>query len=474
MNVLFFTPGNIAAPMQEVELELMQDHLDQGHKITALMCKSELPSCWVNPGHRKLQCIYCQSKLHNGYALLSEKIEILDMYTLTKDQQSFVNNFKIEASSNDELKKIFVETFDLGWALLSTLISRDRNPYPDIQSHLPELNIWAKTALITYFSVKNHLKLRSYDQAYIFNGRTKDGRGILRAIQQSRTKLYTYNAGGVFNTYGLFEDTFIHDLHRTEQTIIKFWNDEKDENYKIQVATEFYENRLKGKVTIGPAFAAQMKPNELPEGFNKEKKNISIFLSSEDENFAVGDHWNYPFYKDQLDGLQHIAASISAFPDTFDFYIRVHPNLKDVYNSYTQAIKTFYHPRMKMIPAESKVNSYELIRQSDKVITFGSTISAEAIYLNKPSIECAKSFFMYLGSNYLPNSHQELIELLKTEDLLPLPRIGAMMYAFWWVKYGRTARRISDLSGKGVKYNGVTIKGNRLLESLKSLQRKLK
>jgi hypothetical protein len=475
MNILFFTPGNIAPPMQEIELEIMQQHLDQGHTVTALMCKSELPSCWVNPTHRKVQCMYCQSKLKNGYSLLSKKIEILNMYTLTNDQKSFIANFKITASSNDELKKIFVDGFDLGWALLSTLISEERNPYPDISRHGQLLTTWAKTALITFFSIRNILKVKKYDLAYLYNGRTKDSRGILRAVQQSETSLKTYNTGGVFNTFGIFDNTFIHDINRTEESIIKFWNETSDESYKESVAKEFYENRIKGKVTIGPVFTALMKPGELPSGFNKNKKNISIFISSEDENVAIGDFWKFPFYSDQLDALQQIAKSIELFPESqYDFYIRIHPNLKNINNPYTNKIIGFNHPRFNVILPESTVNSYALIQNSDKVLTFCSTIAAEATFLEKPSIEAGKSFFMNLGSNYLPKDHNDLIKLLKIENLPALPKKGIYMYAYWWVKYGRTARRITDLSGKEVKYNGIKIKGNWLLEGMKWLQRKLK
>jgi capsule polysaccharide export protein KpsC/LpsZ len=209
--------------------------------------------------------------------------------------------------------------------------------------------------------------------------------------------------------------------------------------------------------------------------FNKNKKNISIFISSEDENVAIGDFWKFPFYSDQLDALQQIAKSIELFPESqYDFYIRIHPNLKNINNPYTNKIIGFNHPRFNVILPESTVNSYALIQNSDKVLTFCSTIAAEATFLEKPSIEAGKSFFMNLGSNYLPKDHNDLIKLLKIENLPALPKKGIYMYAYWWVKYGRTARRITDLSGKEVKYNGIKIKGNWLLEGMKWLQRKLK
>lgn len=474
MNILFFTPGNIAAPMQEYELEIMQNHINKGDQIYAIKCGGELPSCWVNPTNNRIQCMYCKSKLSNGYALLSKKIIQLNMFNLNEKQIDTVAKFEIKARSIDALKKLYIDDFDLGWSLLSTLITQERNPYPVISDYIPLLTSWAKTSLIAYYSMLNHLQTKKFDLVYIYNGRIKDTRGILRAAQMTKTPLYTYNAGGVSNTYALFPDTFVHDLRRTERVIQDLWDAEPSLKIKEDIAIQFYENRLKGKVTIGPAFMSNMKEGLLPDNFNKKKKNISYFISSEDENVAIGDFWNFPFYKDQLDALNQLKDSMNIFPETeYNFYVRIHPNLKSVHNEYTDAIKNFSHPRITIIAADSPVNSYELIKNSDKVITFCSTIAAEATFLNRPSIECGKSFFMNFGSNYLPQTHEELMQLISTENLAAKPKEGIYKYAYWWATYGVKPIHASVVNDSEAKFQNQKVKAIWWLDVLKTLKKKI-
>lgn len=475
MKVLFITPGNIASPIQEIELEIMQEHIDAGDEIFVLVCHGELPSCWINPGHSKLQCMYCKSRLHNGYKLLSKNIHVLPLIDIHPDQQNKIDQFKVDADTNEDLKKIYVEDFDLGWALLSTKITNTRNPYPDLKDCKEELNRWAKTSLMIYYSVKNHIQHHTYDLAYVYNGRSKDTRPILRVLQHAGQKLNTYNTGGVYHSYGIFPDTFIHDREKTEQQIIKLWKSEPDEIKKIKIASEFYENRFKGKFSVGPNFVQGMAGNQLPENFDPHKKNISIFISSEDENFAIGDYWNYEFYRDQLDGLNQLSKSMDLFPvDEYDFYLRVHPNLKSVSNPYSDLLKNYTHPRIKLIPADSAVNTYELIRYSDKVICFGSTVAAEATYLEKPSIECGKSFFMNLGSNYIPKNHQELLQLILENKLPPKPKLGILMYSYWWLQYGQKPKYLKFVTDTQLTFKGKTLQSSWWLETLKKIKNRNK
>ena len=71
----------------------------------------------------------------------------------------------------------------------------------------------------------------------------------------------------------------------------------------------------------------------------------------------------------------------------FLFVLRVHPNLKFLKNTQNENIKKLVNnSNLIIIYPEEKLSSYELIRLSETIITFGSTIGIESTYMGKKSI----------------------------------------------------------------------------------------
>ena len=74
---------------------------------------------------------------------------------------------------------------------------------------------------------------------------------------------------------------------------------------------------------------------------------------------------------------------------------------------------------------------------ANKVISFGSSVGIEAAAFEKTSILAGQSFYRELGSTFNPKDHEELIELVKAENLEPKSTEGALMYAYYLNKFGR-------------------------------------
>jgi hypothetical protein len=60
----------------------------------------------------------------------------------------------------------------------------------------------------------------------------------------------------------------------------------------------------------------------------------------------------------------------------------------------------------------NSVSSYDLVRQAHGVITSGSTIGVEAVYLKKSSILIGDAFHKYMGITINPTSIRELADLI--------------------------------------------------------------
>jgi hypothetical protein len=179
---------------------------------------------------------------------------------------------------------------------------------------------------------------------------------------------------------------------------------------------------------------ANQEPGELPASLDRKKHNIAVFTSSEDEFVAIGDQWQNPVYRNQIEGIQRISGDLRKFAE-IDCFIRLHPNLRGLANESVSAVLHVHAGNVHVISPDSPVSSYALLNAADKVVTFGSSMGIEATYWDKPSVLAGQSFYRNLGSTYNPNSHQDLMRMLM-DDLKPADKLGAMMYGYFFATFG--------------------------------------
>jgi len=123
--------------------------------------------------------------------------------------------------------------------------------------------------------------------------------------------------------------------------------------------------------------------------------------------------------------------------EEFIFILRVHPNLKYLKNAQNKNIKKLVNnENLIIINAEEKLSSYELVRLSETIITFGSTIGVESTFMRKKSISIGDSLYKKLDCTYTPKSFNELINLIKKENLVPKPINSSYKYGFYILNNG--------------------------------------
>jgi hypothetical protein len=424
MKILIYMPFAEWIPHLGTDLEIAAKHLDHGDEVHIIQCSGDLPSCEPNRTHSKLYCTACRYMRDKGLSIINLPLQ-------NRHELALNNFYKCidlpEFRSIEELKSFEIDNVDIGMAVASTLISMTRETNPDFNLFKDYIYKNILMSISIYNAIKYHLKQIEPDVFYLYNGRFATFRPALRAAQFLGVKTFVHERSGVPQKYSFSEDTYPHDMNYQKNKIEKCWNDVRPEFEKEEISKQWFEDRRRGKDQGWYSFTKSQHKKKLPDGFDTSNRNISIYISSEDE-FAAIAGWHNPIYKNQTDAIHSI---IDANIDKdIRFYIRVHPNLRGLDNTQTKELSELKSKNLIVVPADSKIDSYELMNASEKVITFGSTMGIESVYWGKPSILAGRSIYEDLGGCYIPKDHEEFIDLINSH-LNPLSTLGALKYGYF-------------------------------------------
>ena len=231
-----------------------------------------------------------------------------------------------------------------------------------------------------------------------------------------------------------FFDCLPHDIDFNHERVLRVWDSAAEPlEERLAFGSAFYENRKGGIAQAeNRNYVAGQEKELLPDGWDTTKKNIGIFISSEDEFAAIGDVFDqYAVFQTQEEGIAAILERLGNHPD-YHFYIRVHPNLKTVPYSYVTRLQDFgeQYANVTVIDPWSKISTYALIDHADVTLAFGSTVGAEAAYWQRPSIILAGCWYYHLDVGYKPRTLDEVIALLG-QKLEPKSKLDAIKYGYY-------------------------------------------
>ena len=422
MNVAIFSPYATVAPHFETELEIAQTHLDQGDSVEIVSCYGKLANCDFNLERDAQRCEDCIGRRRAGISLLEPGIRALELMPIDTD---FSPPTFDEIS---ELKTYFIDNFDLGYAALSSLVSVCRNPEPDLQHWGPLLHRLMQSAWTTYQATLEYLRRAQPDRVYLFNGRFASMRAVLRACQSLNTDCFIHERGCDLQHYDLFPNHLPHDIEGIHKIMLELW--QRGESDRESIGASWFEDRVNRVEKNWHSFVKDQEAGRLPTNWNNSRHNVSIFCSSDDEFVAIGDHWKNAMYPNQVEGISRVVTDMLTRSPETHIYLRIHPNLKDVDNQRKREMLAIESPNLSIIPPDETIDTYQLLRQSDKIITFGSSVGIEAVYWGIPSILLGPSFYREVGGAYTPADHLAAIELL-CQDLKPAEPTGALIYGYW-------------------------------------------
>lgn len=435
MKVLIVSFSSIAFYHFATDLEILVNEINKENSVTILHCGGVIESCFFHNIKTLANCYHCKNKFKNNVDELNKKNNRIKVEFL-KDNIKLPSDIKYDFESLKDLKEYKIDNIDFGMSVASSLISTLREHNIDTRENSLLIKKYLNSSLKVYFQIKTYLEKTRPDLVYIFNGRFSETRPIIRLCKNMGISFYTHERGASLNKYELCENTLPHDFDYITDEINKYWN--KNDINKEKIANEWLEKRMGAVDTNWYSFIKGQEKGSLPTNFDSNKENISIFNSSEDEFAAIDEKIKMPIYESQFKAIKNI---VERFKDNknIHFYLRVHPNLKNLNNTQTREINSLRESNfsnLTIIRSNDKVDTYKLISLSSKIITFGSTVGVEAVLLNKPSIMIGNALYEKLDCTYNPKNEDALFDLILDFELPSRNRDNALKYAYWEATHG--------------------------------------
>lgn len=474
MKIAFFSTHVMWTRHYETQLEIMQRHLESENsepdEIHEYFCDTHLASCDImasreirsrtpNVIQKKAAfCARCTKTRHKGVSLLAGSVIQHPMVSEPDHYEGERPRFFYETAA--ELRKIAVDGFAVGEGVASTLISATRNLDFDVHARREIIDEYIKSSLSLYYATIKNLRLNKYDKVYVFNGRFAHTKAILSACRVVGVSVCTYDIGGSQDLYQLFENSTPHDLALLERKTEEIWVEALgSEEEKAKIGAVYFTERFEGNESGWISFTKGQKIGELPLGWNKNRRNLVIYSSSDDEFSSVeGEGWKLPIYENQTDAIRRIVfdPNLQAAVD-LQIYLRIHPNLKGLSGvTSLESMLRIKSDKLVVIPPESSVSSYRMLMECWKVLTFGSSMGVEATYWGKPSVLIGPALHRSCDATYNPRSHSEVIELILA-DLKPKPAQNALKYGFFFKAFGEEYRYFKPTSWRRGLFNGVNL-----------------
>lgn len=471
MKILFYSTYHFNTETFGPYLECIQNHLDAGDEVEFISCDGELSSCQVNPEHSLIKCLACKNFRNNGLDCLKTQIKRHSISSILPkhDVQNMLGN--IDYSSITNFKEVYIENFDIGISVLSSIVSIYRDADLNLLKYKDLIEKQWQSSYWVYEAIKKIINQNNYDLVYVFNARFATLRACLRACESTGTKCYVLEEGRNRQSYSIFPEVMPHSIAYYEKMIRKYWSDAKDD--KEILAMQYLTSRSESKNDRVGFFTENQAKGLLPHSWNSDKINIAIFTSSEDEFVAIGKEWDNPIYKNQVEAINKIISEFKT-DSAFQFYIRIHPNLKGLINESVTDLLKINQTNVEVISPASKISTYALMKSADKIVSFGSSVGIESPAFDKVSILAGKSLYMNLGSTYNPTSYEELIALIREKELAPKDKTGSLMYAYMLLNFGKDYHHFKRINTFEAIMNGKSFKLNPILHKIRLIGRWLR
>jgi GT2 family glycosyltransferase len=434
---ILFQPIYLESPHFETELELMANHLEAGDEVLVLGCRGELATCFANYDHEQHLCDLCTARFSMGLGVLPGNVRVLD-YPLPP--RSSYPELPDVLPDFDALKAFRIGAARIGLAAASSLCMRMGTHRFDPVQHQRAVAVELSTAWYVFQSFREILSREKPDRVYLFNGRFSAVLPALNACELLGVPYSTHERAGRLDRYWVVADGVPHDIEGAHRELLALWSSMPEEE-AVRIGSSFFADRRNGESHGWHAFTEDQSAGALPEGWDASKTNVVVFDSDLEEFAAVTTSpSSFRVYAGEADAISSICEAFAGRPG-HHFYLRVHPGLRGRDNAQTRELRALEDlPNLTIIPPGSSVDSYALMDAGAAVVTFGSTMGAEACFWGRPSILLGPAYYEHLDCAYRPATHDDVVALLERPPV-PRPAIEAVKYGLWALEMGTRFRR---------------------------------
>ena len=435
---IIYIPNGLNTPEFEIMLSKAQLLIDEDKHVEIITCGGgngeKIYATSKNIFSLSSIDQICKSQRSKGFSMLKGNFKL----TYTPPLIDYKSKYKkYEFRDRRKINNILVDGIDLGSCALSSYMNQTRDA--DLDGLLVKKTIQQlfNTSLNLYYFFKK--KIDKNHHIYLFNGRNNEYRPLLRLATKNKIKVSVIEfSGDGESNKGIrdFKDQLAQDPETIKREVNRHWQ----KSTKTNKCDHYFLYIKSGRVVNDKAsYVLKQKKNLLPKNWDNKKRNIVYFTSSQDEYSALGGVFDKTIYKDQNTSIKMIIKEFKKKDDkNICLWIRCHPNLEKVFWKYNSDVFKFHDPsrRIYVVKPSSKISSYTMLENCEKIINYASRTGIEAVYWRKPSIIVGRAIFDQLGGTYNPKSHKEAIKLIFKKNLKPKPMIVPIKYASFWVEGG--------------------------------------
>lgn len=283
---------------------------------------------------------------------------------------------------------------------------------------------------------------RNEKEVYLFNGRLASSYAISKAAHEYGIKSYFYEYGRLPRHYTLTD----FPQHRLSQ-----WGDELVKFYKRNIISHAAVTKM------ADCYRHLKLSNQFTKYYGDEAADsydVAIFLSSSHEFMALDETLCNITYKSELDFVKEV---VQTYGPKLSYIVRCHPN-----QSRDPSWKDVLGPLMafceensiRFVGPDSALSSYAIIKKSQKVAVYISSIGIDAVLLGK-QVEVFgnpdyKAPMDYLQSQAASGEEARecLSRVMSLRDLLFQQVLGRTAMA-WWLVCDLPARVLRSLNKAG-------------------------
>lgn len=405
----------------------------QSNDVTVLVCDGSVKKCCGNTFGNKLLCFECRRRTASVLSKISN-IRIIKQKEVLKKKSDHKSYYY---HSLKDLNKVVYRDFEIGYGVSSYYISLTRNLNPRITPKLKRiLDDWLEISM-THADIADSMISSEYDCVYVINGRLFDSKpyqeiAFARGKHVILGESCTTIDGRIVRM--LFDNVRVHSVAGNSDNIRHFWDSSVlSIEERRSIASSFYEKRANAIKTNDKVYISGQKQGVLPDDWDASKINIAIFNSSEDEFAAIGGEFEKNnLFGSQLEGIKFLLENIK--DNSIHFYLRIHPNLMNIHYKYHTDLYKLpkQYSNVTVIPGDSPVSSYSLMKSCDRLITFGSTMGVEAAYAGKEAMVMRPCFYYYLDVNYVPKTKEDVLDFVSGKVGYTPSLEDALKYSYYY------------------------------------------
>ncbi len=289
--------------------------------------------------------------------------------------------------------------------------------------------------------------------AVVFNGRFLHDAAVAAAASHAGLPVLSYDFGGNDTDFDLtIDDT--HDWSALQGRMRDMF-DGWDPSERDALGSRWFEER---RSHADPRNRLFVESQEVGSGFDKPEgaRLVTYFSSSGDEISELDLDWN-DYFLGQPQALQAVADACRREPNTL-LLVRTHPHLRmkpkrdvEEWHAAVAGVGPDVH-----LDEFSPVDSYTLMRQSDVVVTYGSTTGVEAAYAGCPVVVMGPSAYDELGCATRVITDQQLGDAIAAAT--PGEHRGAVAYGLMMLRRGFVNRYVKRLDQKTSELAGVPLR----------------